>query len=96
MPETKQHTFNLTELTTVILRELDIHEGIWGPFFEFGFGAANIATSPDGKSFVPASMSFVKSVGVQRFETPNNLTVDAAQVNPPPIGKKKPSVQKTK
>jgi hypothetical protein len=96
MPETKISTITLAELTTVLIKELDVHEGLWGPFFEFGFGAANVATAPDGKSFVPAAMNFVQKVGIQRFDSPNNLTVDAAQVNPSKTGRKKASSSKPK
>lgn len=96
MPETKVSTLTLTELTAILIKELDVHEGLWGPYFEFGFGAANVATSPDSKSFVPAAMNFVQKVGIQRFDSPNNLTIDAAQSNPPKTGKKRPPSTRAK
>ena len=79
----KEHT----ELAGILIRKLNIHEGFWCVFIEFGFTAANVPAGPDGKTFLPASISFVKKIGIQRFDEATNLTVDAAQVNP--IAKKK-------
>ncbi len=78
------------------MKQLDIHEGLWGIYLEFGIMGANIPTSPDGKTVVPAAIDIVQKIGIQRFDSPNNLTVDAAQVNPPDTGKKKPSSTKAR
>ena len=82
MPESKNYVFSYTELAEILVKKLDIHEGLWGLYVEFNFGAANINASPDGKSLAPAAIAAIKSIGIQRFDTPNNLTVDAAVVNP--------------
>jgi transcriptional regulator with XRE-family HTH domain len=82
MPEIKNYTFEHTELAAILVRKLDIHEGFWGVFIEFAFSAANLPAGPDGKTFLPASINFVKKIGIQRFEEPTNLTVDAAELNP--------------
>ena len=66
----------------MMVQKLGLHEGLWGVYFEFGLQGANVPTSPDGKNFVPAAISMVKSVGIQKFDAPNNLTVNAAEVNP--------------
>jgi hypothetical protein len=84
MPETKNYTFSHTELAEILIKKLDIHEGLWGIYIEFGLTAGNMATSPDSKSVIPAAMSLVNNIGIQKFDGPNSLTVDAAQVNPPP------------
>lgn len=84
MPEAKSYTFGYTELAEVLVKKLDIHEGLWGLYIEFNFGAANVGASPDGKSLAPAAIAAIKSIGIQRFDAPNNLTVDAAVVNPMP------------
>lgn len=93
MPETKNYVFNHTELAEILVKKLDVHEGLWGLYFEFGHGGANVPTGPDQKTFLPASITFIQKVGIQRFDTANNLTVDAAQVNPaqpaPPTRKAK-------
>jgi hypothetical protein len=82
MAEAKNYVFGYTELAEVLVKKLDIHEGLWGLYIEFNFGAANVNASPDGKSLAPAAIAAIKAVGLQRFDTPNNLTVDAAVVNP--------------
>ena len=86
MPEIKNYTFEHTELAEILIKQLDIHEGLWGVYIEFGFGAANVGNSPDPKTVMPAGLSFVNKIGIQKFDAPNNLTVDAAQVNPAKIG----------
>jgi hypothetical protein len=82
MPETKNYVFGYTELAELMIKKLDLHEGLWGIYVEFTLGAANVPTSPDNKTIAPAAIAAIKGIGVQRFEAPNNLTVDAAVVNP--------------
>jgi hypothetical protein len=82
MPETKNYVFNYVELAKMMVKELDLHEGLWGIYVEFTLGAANVPTSPDNKTIAPAAIAAIKSLGIQRFDAPNNLTVDAAEVNP--------------
>jgi hypothetical protein len=81
MPETKNFVFDHRELTEILVKKLDIHEGLWGIYFEFSNAGANIPTaSPE--TFAPAIINFINKVGIQRFDKPSNLTVDAAVVNP--------------
>jgi len=82
MPETKNYAFSYTEIAETLVKKLDLHEGLWGVYIEFNFAAANVAAGPDGKSLAPAAIAAIKSIGIQRFDAPNNLTVDAAIVNP--------------
>jgi hypothetical protein len=82
MPEVKSYTFDHNELAEILIKKLDIHEGLWGVYIEFGFSAANVGAPPDAKTVTPAALSLVNKIGIQRFDAPNNLTVDAAQVNP--------------
>jgi hypothetical protein len=87
MPESKNFLFDYVEMATMMIRKLDLHEGLWGVYFEFSPTGANIPISPDQKTFAPASIVIIKSVGIQRFDAPSNLTVDAALVNPKKDGK---------
>jgi hypothetical protein len=89
MPEIKNYTFQHTELTEILIKNLGLHQGLWGTYIEFGLAAANIPTGPDPKSIMPAGVSVVQKIGIQRFEEPNNLTVDAAVVNPAVTKKKR-------
>ena len=82
MPETKNYVFDHLELAEILVKQQNIHEGLWGVYIEFGFAAANINTDPSGKVLAPGTLNFVQKVGIQRFPEPNNLTVDAAKVNP--------------
>lgn len=85
MPESKNYTFSYQELAELMIKNLDLHEGLWGLYVEYNLGAANIPVNPanpDPKVIAPASFAMVKSIGLQRFDAPNNLTLDAAAVNP--------------
>ncbi len=82
MPEVKNYTLTHVELAEILIKTLGIHEGLWGIVFEFSLMGSNVPVPPDGKSIMPASISFINRLGIQRFEQPNNLTVDAAKVNP--------------
>jgi hypothetical protein len=82
MPEVKNYTFDHAELAEILLKKLDIHEGIWGIYLEFSLVGGMVPMGPDGKVVLPAAINYVTKIGIQRFETPNGLTVDAARVNP--------------
>jgi hypothetical protein len=83
MAEAKSYTFNHQELAELLVKQQDIHEGFWGIYIEFGFGAANINSDPTGgKVLLPTAFSIVQKIGIQQFPEPSNLTVDAAKVNP--------------
>jgi hypothetical protein len=82
MPEIKNYAFAHKELAEILVKNLDIHEGFWGVYFELGLGGANVPTTPDQKILTPAAIALIQKVGIQRFDTENNLTVDAAKVNP--------------
>jgi len=64
------------------VKQQDIHEGLWGVYVEFGIGAANIQDSADSASIHPSAIVPIKNIGIQVFPEANNLTIDAAQVNP--------------
>jgi hypothetical protein len=94
MPEVKNYVFEHTELAEILIKQLGVHDGLWGVYIEFGFGAANVPTTPDAKTITPAGLNFVNKIGIQKFDTPNNLTVDAAHVNPIQSGKRTTAVRK--
>jgi|ERR1700752_375221 len=82
MAEATRYMLEFKEIASDIVRKLDIQEGFWGICIEFGLGAQNIPTGPDGKVLVPAALTIVQKIGIQRFSEPNSLTVDAAEINP--------------
>jgi hypothetical protein len=81
MPEMKQVTFSHKEVAEALIRYHDIHEGLWGLYVEFGLAGANIAPVQGG-DLNPAAIIPILKLGLQRYPSPNNLTADAAVVNP--------------
>lgn len=81
MAEANQILFDYKEVAEALIRKQNIHEGIWGLYVEFGFGAANLADDAS-KVLTPTALVAVRKIGLQRFPEENNLTVDAARVNP--------------
>jgi len=81
--------FELQEIVEAMIKTQDLHEGLWVLAIEFGLGAANVPTGPEGKVLLPAAFNFVQHIGIKKVDTPSNLTVDAAEVNPAPRGAKK-------
>jgi len=80
MPETPQIVFKHSELAEVLVKHQDIHTGHWGVFVRFGLAATNVG--PSENDLNPAAIVPVREIGIQRFDKPNNMTVDAAKVNP--------------
>ena len=83
MAETQEkHLFNYQELAEALVKKQGLHEGLWALYIEFGIGAANVNTKEGSKEYAPAAIIPVKSIGLLRGTEENNLTVDAAKVNP--------------
>lgn len=80
MPESSMITFTHKELVEAMIKQQDIHEGIWGLFVRFGIQGANVALG--SKELYPTALVPVLEIGLQKFDEVNNLSVDAAQVNP--------------
>ena len=81
MPETRKIEFNYNEIAQALVRYSNIHEGLWGIAIKFGIQGANIGAGPDG-DLTPAAIVPILELGLQRFDEPNNLTVDASEINP--------------
>lgn len=82
MPEITKLVFSHKEVVTALLKAQDIHEGVWGLYIEFGIGATNIGSNPNDVQ--PAAIVPVLKIGIQQFDTINNLSVDASVANPLP------------
>jgi hypothetical protein len=80
MAEAQTYTFDYKEIAEALIKKQDLHEGLWGIYMEFGIGGANVGLS-EGTVFPTAIVPVVK-MGIHRFDKPNNLTVDAAEINP--------------
>jgi hypothetical protein len=80
MPEASQIVFSFKEIAEALVKRQGLHEGIWGIFVKFGMGASNVG--PNENSLQPAAIVPIVELGIQKFEKENNLSVDAAKVNP--------------
>lgn len=78
MPEAKQITFTYQEVAEMMIERLGVSEGLWGVYINFGIQGANIG--PNSSDLKPSAIVPVLEIGLQRFEEPSNLTVDAAKV----------------
>lgn len=82
MPEVTTIMFSHKEIAEVLVKAQGIHEGIWGIAVQFGLAATT--AGPTQKEILPSAIVPVMSIGIRKFDTENNLTVDAAVVNPKP------------
>lgn len=82
MAEAKLINYSFKELSTLMVKDQGIHEGLWGLYVRFGISAANAGQSDN--DLKPTAMIPVLEMGLQKFDEVNNLSVDAAVVNPAP------------
>ena len=84
MTEKEHKLFTVKELTEIVIKHADVHEGIWGLMVEFVFGAANMPIAGPNNEFSlkPTGIVSIGRLGIQKFDEPNPLTIDAAKVNP--------------
>lgn len=82
MAEATNYVFNHKEIAELLIIKQDIHEGFWSIYIEFGLGAGNVALGPEDPMPLPSAIIPVKRIGIQKYDQPNLLTVDAAIVNP--------------
>ena len=81
MARASQIVFSFRELAETLVKKEGIHEGHWGIFLRFGIHGANVNFGPEGK-ITPTAIVPVLEIGIQAFSEPNELSVDAATVNP--------------
>ena len=74
-----QVDFPWQDLTTALVKQAGLHEGLWKVGFSFGLQAMNININ---KQHLPAALSFIEKVVLTRVEKIDPLVVDAAVVNP--------------
>jgi hypothetical protein len=80
MPETNQYIFSFKEIATALIKFHDIHEGIWGIFVNFGMHAQNMGATEN--ELRPVAMIPIQQMGLVKYDKENNLSADAAKVNP--------------
>jgi hypothetical protein len=82
--EKERILFSYQEIVECLIKEKNIHEGIWGIAIGFDLGAANVAKRDEPNSFMPAAIIPINGIGIERVEEESNLTVNASLVNPNP------------
>lgn len=80
------HFFDHREIVIDLIKRQNLHEGRWKLTLELGLtGQTMSVKTPDGSlAFLPAGLVLVQRIGITRTKDINNLTVDAAEVNPQP------------
>jgi hypothetical protein len=86
MAEVEVLKFTFREVATALVKQANLHEGLWTVAFEFGLGALNLQA--EDQPTLPAALVPLRSVALKRSESLNDLTVNAAEVNPDPAPKK--------
>lgn len=77
--ERNQVNFIWQDVTTALVKQAGLHEGLWKVGFSFGMHAMNVNIQ---QQHLPAAMSFIEKVVLTRVEKMDPLTVDAGIVNP--------------
>lgn len=80
MAEPSQIVFSYKEVAEALVKKQGLHEGIWGLFAKFGMQATNIGMNES--DLKPSVIIPILELGLQKFDKENNLSVDAAKVNP--------------
>lgn len=77
--KTKVYRFGLREITAMLIKHVDLHEGLWQLQVAFGQSATNL--NVNGR-LTPTAITQVMGLQLARVEEGGALTVDAAEVNP--------------
>ena len=73
--------FRLRDVAEALVKLADLHEGLWQVQIMFSNSATNLNLNG---SLVPSAITGVAALQLSRVETADELTVDAAAVNPQP------------
>lgn len=82
MPDVSQITYDLKEITGLMLRDQGIRTGHWMIWTKFSHVITNIAPPKDEPvgPAGPGAITWLTEVGIQRVEQPGPLSVDASEV----------------
>mgnify|MGYP001579455504 FL=1 len=78
----EHYNYTMKDLAAALVQASDVHEGIWRVGFKFELRAANVNM---GGQQLPAAFLPIVQVDITRVEVLDDLSVDAAQVNPVPL-----------
>lgn len=78
----QQPMHSAKELTEILIKYHDLHEGIYALSLEFQFGLGMFGPTPE--QTLPGAIVSLAKVGINKVEAHAFNTVDAAEVNPVP------------
>lgn len=81
MAEISKYTFSFKEIVETLVKKQGLREGLWALDIRFGMQATNFG--PNESDVKPTAIVPILEIGIQRVDKENNLTVDAAKLNPP-------------
>ena len=79
MPDISNYTFELREVTELLIKTAGLREGTWMLSINLTFTAGNLQNGPD--SALPGALIAIQTFGLSKVDpvgSPSNLTVDAA------------------
>lgn len=82
-----EEELTLKELTAVLIKHFDHHEGHYDLAFQLQIATG--AIGPDKDNLLPGAMLGISGVGLKQVEKVSENTLDAAVVNPAPKAKQK-------
>lgn len=77
-----EHMLDLRNLTELLIKHHDIHQGLYELRVEFQIGVGAVGPAPD--KILPGALFGVSRVGISPVQENGPSTVDAADVNPIP------------
>ena len=84
MAEVSGFVFTHKEIAEALVKRQDLHEGIWQLSVKFALGAIN--AGPSDEALLPSAILGIAQIGITKVDKENNLSVDAAKVNPAKTG----------
>jgi hypothetical protein len=90
MPEINQYMFNNKELLELLIKQAHVHDGRWILMSNFGCSAGYFGSTADQVA-PPGVAIVINQMGIQRAQadTPKEMWLDAAVVNPSSTAKNK-------
>ena len=79
--KTERHIFTWQQVAVALVKARDVHEGLWRVGCRFDLMAAGVKLGKTGIQ-VPGAFIPIVEMNIARVETGDDLTVDAAEVNP--------------
>lgn len=86
-PTTAGTPLSIRELTTVLIKHYELHEGHFDLSIEFNIGVG--AVGPDPNALSPGAIIGVSRIGLTHSENPNPMSINAEIVNPAKKPRKK-------